>query len=262
MRTRLSPENPHGPSRYGFAWEHVTAGAAAHLDFGCYHGAFLASLRTKRISSLVGADASREAVENARRRFPDLDVRHVAAGAALPFADRSFASITLLDVLEHVYEQMDLLHELARVLADDGRLIVTVPRRYAFSFLDAGNWKFRFPRLHRRLFLLNHTRAEYQRRYVAAPDGLIGDVSARKRWHDHFSEAALAELLERGGFEPLVWDGSGFFARPLTPILVALEAIPGLRRVAQAIERLDARCFRSMNLFCVARKRGGAGPST
>jgi SAM-dependent methyltransferase len=261
MRTRLRPENPHGPSRYGFAWEHVPAGGAAHLDFGCYDGGFLASLRTKRIARLAGVDASRDAVENARRRFTDLDVRAIAPGAALPFADRSFTSVTLLDVLEHVHEQADLLCELARVLADDGRLIVTVPRQYVFSFLDAGNLKFRFPRLHRRLFLLRHSQEEYERRYVAGADGLIGDVSARKRWHEHFSQAGLVALLDRAGFEPVAWDASGFFTRPLTPLLVILEPVPGLRRLAGAIERADARCFGSMNLFCVARKKVHAAPS-
>jgi len=261
MHTRLSPDNPHGPSRYGFAWEHVPAGAAAHLDFGCSDGAFLASLRSKGIARLLGVDASRDAVDRARRRFPDLDVQHITPGAALPFADGVFTSITLLDVLEHVYGQADLLRELARILAADGRLIVTVPRRYVFSFLDAGNLKFRFPRLHRRFFLLRHTRDQYDRRYVASPDGLIGDVSARKRWHEHFRREGLADVLGRCGFEPLAWDGSGFFTRPLTPLLVVLGAVPGLRRVGRAIRRLDARCFASMNLFCVARKKGGAAPS-
>lgn len=255
MRTRLSPGNPHGPSRYGFAWEHVSAGGAAHLDFGCYDGGFLASLRTKGIARLVGIDASRDAVEKAYRRFPDLDVRAISPGAALPFADRSFTSATLLDVLEHVYEQEDLLRELARVLADDGRLIVTVPRQYVFSCLDVGNFKFRFPRLHRRVFLLRHSQEEYERRYVAAADGLIGDVSARKRWHEHFSQPGLAGLLGRAGFEPVVWDASGFLTRPLAPLLVILRAVPGLRRLAGTIQRADARCFGSMNLFCVARKK-------
>ena len=254
MRTRLSPENPYGPSRYGFAWENVPQGGRAHLDFGCGGGKFLASLRAKRIGRIVGLDASRDAIEKARARFPDLDLRHLAAGAAIPFADGTFTSITLLDVLEHVEAQAELLAELHRVLNDDGRLIVTVPRQYVFSCLDAGNLKFRFPRLHRLLFCIARSREEYERRYSANPDGLVGDVSARKAWHEHFSPEKLAALLGRAGFEAAAFDGAGFFTRPLMPALWLMEFVPGLRCIAHHIAELDARCFESMNLFCVAAK--------
>jgi SAM-dependent methyltransferase len=255
MRTRLSPQNPYGPGRYGFAWEQVPAGSEGHLDCGCYDGAFLASLSAKGVERLVGVDVSAEAVALAHERFPDLDVRHVAAGAALPLPDRSVSSVTLLDVLEHADRQRLLLKELARVLRDDGVLVITVPRRYVFSFLDLGNLKFMFPRFHRRLFLLGHSREQYERRYGSSPDGLVGDVSARKGWHEHFSQASLTFLLARCGLEAVTWDGAGFFARPLAPLLWAMERVPGLRRLAGAVVSLDARQFRSMNLFCVARKR-------
>jgi len=256
MQTPLSPDNPHGPGRHGFAWEHVPGASAAHLDFGCGNGAFLASLRPKGIRRLAGVDASSEAVARAHERFPDLDIHRVGPGEALPFEDRAFASITMLDVLEHVYEQSQTLRDLVRVLADGGPLVVTVPQRYLFSCLDAGNLKFRFPRLHHRLFRLRHSEEEYVCRYASNPDGLIGDVSARKAWHEHFSPAGLAELLGSVGLQPMVWDGSGFFLRPLAPLVAALGAVPGLRRAGRAIERSDARAFRSMNLFCVARKKG------
>jgi len=54
MHTTISPDNPHGYDRYGFAWENIPEGTAAHLDFGCYEGAFLSSLKGKNIARLVG----------------------------------------------------------------------------------------------------------------------------------------------------------------------------------------------------------------
>jgi len=254
MRTRLSPGNPFGYNRYGFAWEHVPAGGEAHLDFGCADGAMLAAMRAKDIRRLVGLEIAHEAVAKARRRFPGLDVRHIRRTVPLPFEDNTFTSIILLDVLEHVHEQQELLDEVRRVLRDDGRLIVTVPRQYVFSFLDIGNFKFRFPRMHRWLYRLAHSRAEYERRYVANPDGLIGDVSARKKWHEHFSKDRLAAVLARSGLEPVAFDGSAFLTRPLAPLLWLMRQAPGLRQVAAWIGRLDARWFASMNLFCVAVK--------
>ena len=259
MRTRLTADNPHGCDRYGFAWHHVPAGGGAHLDYGCHDGKFLASLGPKNLGRRAGLDVARDPVAKARREFPDLDVRHVAQGAPLPFPDATFDSITLMDVLEHVWDQAGLLAELRRVLADGGRLIVTVPGRYVFSFCDMGNLKFIFPRLHRWFYTLAHSRAAYERRYVSDPDGLVGDISARKRWHEHFRRRDLAALLDRAGLEVLEFDGSCFFERPLGPLLWAMGKVPGLARLASAFSRFDARRFESMNLFCVAAKAPSAG---
>ena len=254
MKTRLSPENPYGFTRCGYAWENIPAGSAAHLDVGCHDGAFLASLRSKGISRLAGVDVARGPIDRARRQFPDLEFQHVAEDRPLPFADGTFSSATLLDVIEHVYDQARLLSEVNRVLLPGGRLIITVPRRYLFSFLDLGNLKFVFPRLHRTFYCLTHSRSDYDQRYVHNPDGLVGDVSARKRRHEHFSQDALAALLARSGFEPESFDGSGFFARPLSPATKLGMLVPGLRGMMRAISRTDARRFESMNLFCTARK--------
>jgi SAM-dependent methyltransferase len=48
----------------------------------------------------------------------------------LPFRDGSFATVLLLDVLEHVPDPESALAEVARVLAPGGRLLLTVPFLY------------------------------------------------------------------------------------------------------------------------------------
>jgi len=255
MRTRLCADNPFGFNRKGFAWEKVLAGTEAHLDVGCFHGRFLASLKSKGVERLVGADVSRSAIELARQRYPDLDFYHIPEGRPLPFEDEVFTSASLLDVLEHVYDQESLLGEIHRVLRPEGQLIVTVPQRCVFSFLDSGNLKFRFPRLHRWFYQRRHSPEQYRQRYEAHPDGLIGDISARKRWHEHFSRADLERLLVGSGFQPVSFDGSALFERLLMPFRIMVKPFPLLRRLGGAIAQLDARCFESSNLFCVARKR-------
>ncbi|KKL28830.1 hypothetical protein LCGC14_2371210 [marine sediment metagenome] len=254
MHTKISAGNPHGCNRYGFAWEHIPAGAEAHLDFGCSDGRFLESLQAKSIRRLVGVDIASEAIQRGRQARPGLELHHVRSTVPVPFPDRAFDSISVLDVLEHVYEQKDLLRELHRKLKDDGVLIVTVPRQHIFSFLDLGNLKFLFPRLHRWHYIRHHSRAEYEQRYVAHPDGLVGDVSAKKRWHEHFSQAKIRSLLEQCGFGVIEFDGAGFIQRPVNVaglLLARFRVAAGfLHRIVQA----DARHSESMNLFCVARK--------
>jgi SAM-dependent methyltransferase len=257
VRTELGPDNPFGCDRYGFAWQQVPAGGAAHLDFGCGDGRFLAALRSKGLGRLVGADASAEAVRLAKERWPHLEMMHLRATVPLPFAEEEFSSISLMDVLEHVDEQEALLRELHRVLRADGVLIVTVPGRHLFSFLDLGNLKFRFPRLHRWYYRRRHGPQEYERRYVDNPDGLVGDVSARKRWHEHFSRAKLAGLLQRSGFCVLQFDGAGGFARLLKMAELLVGRIGPLQAGLRRMKAWDARHFHSANLFCRAGKSAG-----
>lgn len=51
--------------------------------------------------------------------------------AALPFADASFDTIILSDVLEHIPEPGLLWSEIARLLARDGKLLMNVPFYYS-----------------------------------------------------------------------------------------------------------------------------------
>lgn len=255
MHTRLDPDNPFGCTRSGFAWERVPRDSDAHLDFGCHDGEFLSTLAGKSVHRLVGLDISREAVETARKKFSRLDVMHLTETVPLPLPDKAFSSITILDVIEHVHEQQALLRELHRVLTDDGVLIITVPGQHFFSWLDIGNLKFRFPRLHRWHYCRTHSLEEYEYRYISNPDGLVGDISAAKRWHEHFSRTKLDNLLGSCGFSPIEFDGTGFFTRAISAFNLAFKWVSPNRPLLRALQRWDTRRFESMNLFCVAEKR-------
>jgi len=254
MHTKISPDNPYGHNRQGFAWENVPGNSVAHLDFGCYDGAFLNMLKDKNIGRLVGVDVSEEAVKKGQRLYPELEIIKIREATALPFDDGVFSSATILDVLEHVYEQTELLAELNRVLKDGGKLIVTVPGQHLFSFLDMGNFKFRFPRLHRWYYCLRHSREEYEYRYVSNPDGLTGDISAKKHWHEHFGRNKLSKLLIEAGFRVIDFDGAGLFARLIGNVAYLFQWIKPIKIALGELAKLDSKFFESANLFCVAEK--------
>lgn len=254
MHTKLSPDNAQSHNRYGFAWEHVTEGGSAHLDFGCHDGTFLSTLKDKEIRRLVGVDICEEAVKKGQRLFPELEIIKIREATDLPFDDGTFSSITIWDVLEHVYEQTDLLAQLNRVLKDGGKLVVTLPGKHLFSFLDMGNFKFLFPRLHKWHYCLRHSQEEYKYRYVSNPDGLIGDISAKKRWHEHFSREKLRKLLSKAGFSVIDFDGTGFFSRVIGNVDYLFRCLKPLHKLLIWIESLDSKLFESANLFCIAEK--------
>ncbi|MDX6681713.1 MAG: hypothetical protein QOG94_1752 [Solirubrobacteraceae bacterium] len=99
------------------------------LDFGCGTGAWLTLLQ--RFGPVRAVDGDEAAVSFCRQRG-HTDVRHVPAGAPLPFADESFDLVTSLDVVEHIEDEDGALRELHRVMRPGGLLLVAVP---AFMFL-------------------------------------------------------------------------------------------------------------------------------
>lgn len=153
------------------------------------------------------------------------------------------------------FDYSEPLAEVNRVLKDGGKLIVTVPGQHLFSFLDIGNFKFRFPRLHRWYYSLKHTREEYEYRYVSNPDGLIGDISVKKRWHEHFSRPKLQRLLAGTGFSIIDFDGTGLFHRVIGNVGHFLKWLKPAQRAFAWLQSIDDRFFESTNLFCVAEKR-------
>jgi SAM-dependent methyltransferase len=58
--------------------------------------------------------------------YPEVDL--VAdLGEVNPFKDGVFDVVVLMNVLEHVYESCNLLKSIARIVADDGSVVITVP---------------------------------------------------------------------------------------------------------------------------------------
>ena len=94
--------------------------------------AFLEALASTG-SLLLGMDISMQAVSRARQRDAQRLARYVIADAcALPFACDSFALIVSPSTLDHFTDSSDLgdsLRELVRILAPDGRLIITLDNR-------------------------------------------------------------------------------------------------------------------------------------
>jgi SAM-dependent methyltransferase len=94
------------------------------LDLGSDNGVISLLLR-RRGGSWASADLTDEAVASIRELVGD-DV-HRVDGRALPFPDRSFDRVVVVDMLEHVPDEAAFLAELARITRPGGRLIVNTP---------------------------------------------------------------------------------------------------------------------------------------
>jgi SAM-dependent methyltransferase len=52
---------------------------------------------------------------------------HCASAVSIPFPERHFSLVCAFDIVEHVDDDHQVMKELVRVLANDGRLVISVP---------------------------------------------------------------------------------------------------------------------------------------
>lgn len=98
------------------------------LDIGCGTGTMLGYL--SRYGDAQGAEADEQAVRFCRLRCAGKVTQ--LTDTSLPFPDASFDVVTMLDVLEHIHDDLAALGEVRRVLRTGGIFVATVP---AYEFL-------------------------------------------------------------------------------------------------------------------------------
>jgi len=96
------------------------------LDAGCGLGGFLEALKLRK----PAWDLSAIEPSTSARKFVELKTGIVPQPSnfkSLPYQDNYFDLITLVHVVEHVYEPLELLCEIRRVLTADGICYIEVP---------------------------------------------------------------------------------------------------------------------------------------
>lgn len=116
------------------------------LDVGCGSGVFMMEF-IKRGATVIGIDYSQKMLDLAKKEFqkykiPKNKYKLIKADAKkLPFKDNSFDLILATGLTDYMTDQDDkkFIHEAARVLKKNGKLIVSFPiDKSPFSFIRSG----------------------------------------------------------------------------------------------------------------------------
>lgn len=146
------------------------------LEIGTANGCVLEQLRRLTHCSGCGTDPSRAAIEDGRRRYPNLDLT-VGTSDYLAFPDRSFGVVLLGFCLylvdRHLLQRV--VAEVDRVLVDGGLLLITdfdplVPHRREFKH-QSGLWSYK---------------ANYAALWLANPQYVLAEKIAFSHQADRF----------------------------------------------------------------------------
>ena len=163
------------------------------LDVGCGDGGTIGPIARGMGVKYVGVDISRSAVDLAIQN--GFEAIAIEGSDNLPFPTESFDAACLIEVLEHLFDPLETLVEVHRVLAPGGAVVITVP--------NIAYWR-------RRLDLLAFGRWN--------PMG--DELSVREPWRDphvrFFTPRVVERLLEKAGFQRhRVWGDHGSLCRDI-----------------------------------------------
>lgn len=109
------------------------------LDLGCGDGRLAPLWQAVTGAETHGLELSPQAVKTAQSMFPF--IRYKEGDATVTgYANNTFDIIVCQEVLEHIEQQDRLVTECARILRDEGHLILTTPNKFYFDRRKGGNY--------------------------------------------------------------------------------------------------------------------------
>ncbi|GAC1444822.1 MAG: hypothetical protein NVSMB52_04590 [Chloroflexota bacterium] len=185
------------------------------LDLGCAFG-FGTRMLTARFATF-GHDLSKDYIERAKRSVPNAIFTQGPAHK-IPYPDGYFDAVLLLDVLEHVPDELQVLDEISRVLRVGGQLVLSVPNKGWLATMDSLN-------VYHRLFGLE------------APPPTDDPSWPHSPVHRHYSLSDMEKMLgHRFHIKSVRYSGIGV-AEPINVLLlIAFRRLLRLPRVYSVLQ--------------------------
>lgn len=191
------PELPlEGRYRRAYTW--LPSQLRCLLDGGCAWG-YGTRFLGQKATQVYGVDPTPDYMVVAQARYPEMQWQQTGL-ESLPFPAEFFDAIVCCDTLEHVQDEVQSLQELWRVLQPGGTLIVTVPHRGLFAFMDLEN-AIPYQNYWVRRYMGPIFRLISRLRKGQWPSHVIWQKPSRDRAsiHRHYSRQELLKLLDQAG---------------------------------------------------------------
>ena len=203
------------------------------LEIGCSTG-YLTRHFLGRAQRTFGLDVN-EAALRARRR-PHQRIPLVCADVeSLPFMDRSFDAIVMLEVIEHTRADTLASAEVRRILKVGGTLVLSTPHAGAFAFLDPYNVRRAIQRRLPRVYCVAERLVRFQ----------SGQFTDNLERHRHYRLEELVALLGPDFAIRAVYRG-GLLLYPVVAAAISvvgrLSNKTGILRWLYRLLNWDSRC--------------------
>lgn len=166
--------------------EHIPATAKKVLDVGCSIG-LLGEEVAKRNpgAQIYGIELDAEMAEIARQKLDKVYIENMDQFSLISnFSEEAFDCVVLADVLEHLKDPWNVLHESIEILAPGGVMVACIPnvRHIAtlYNLVVRGRWPYRDRGIHDRTHLRFFTRADIIELF-SSPKLEVGKVAANYR---------------------------------------------------------------------------------
>jgi len=161
------------------------------LDIGCNVGENLFYARELGVEYLKGIEINQNAVDIAKKkatRYENIDIFQGSADK-IPVENNFADAIICLEVLEHIPSELRqaVIKEMVRTLKPGGQLILSVPHKGLFSFLDPANLRISFSGCFKILSRLVGG-AGREAGFENQKHGIV--------WHKHFTMKELNNLFD------------------------------------------------------------------
>ena len=218
------------------------------LDIGCGTGANIGVLAGAYRA--IGIDRSQEAIEHARRRFPQASF--LAQDAAVTLATLACPPrvVLLMDILEHIADDSAFLGHVIAAVPPGTHLLLTVPAEMAlWSAHDVS---------------FGHCRRYTRQTLARTWAGLPVEVRLHSAYNTRLYPLVRAlRAATRATGKPLGAAGTDFFL-PSPPLNAALTALLAgeVKRLQHAIDHPSSAARRGVSLVAILRRSEGAVSAT
>ena len=224
-KTKQLTFNPHINSEhlhFCLAYESIFRknGNIKILDFGCGNGRFIGKISDNN-KILHGYEVDRKRVKEAVKKYPHVKFVEGKIGKDLPYSKNYFDVVCVLHVLEHASSEDDSINEISRILKKKGLLILASPYKGLFSWADAANIRYKFPRFHKFIVITLKGKKYFKSRYGGLKSKkMFYDTSLNRNWHKHYKEEEIRNLIE-SKFKIIMFKKYTFFL----PFLLSLQNV-------------------------------------